>query len=75
MGRPVTVFIDTRKPVAHTIHREGVYKQLGTPKHAEAALTIAERIDAEGDRFPGFKLVSSGKFPFSFARYAREEEL
>jgi hypothetical protein len=78
MQRPVTVFIDTRKPVAGTIHREGVYEQLGTPRHLEAARTIAEAIDAEGERYPGFEMVemvSSGKSLISFARYARKKEL
>jgi hypothetical protein len=71
MERPVTVYIDTRKPVSRTIYRKGVYKQLGKPKHAEAARTIAEQIDAEGDRFPGFKLAGTGSQPVSFAHYVR----
>jgi hypothetical protein len=55
-----------------------VYEQLGTPRHLEAARTIAEAIDAEGERYPGFEMVemvSSGKSLISFARYARKKEL
>lgn len=74
MERPVTVFIDTRKTVSRTIYRQGVYEQLGTPRHLEAVMTekeIAKAIDADGDRFPGFKLAGTGSQPVSFAHYVR----
>ena len=32
---------------------------------------IAKAIDADGDRFPGFKLAGTGSQPVSFAHYVR----